>query len=1530
MKRQIFSSLLVALAAGAFSWLAEPVAAAADDALRKGIEPKVEEFGRVGGGSGQANLPKGMKPLRASLSHRADESSRQTATRRNVSAQDGMPELYGSVVSANSWTQTSAAATTGMYRIPTVQGGAFEPVSVGSTAPNAVNGGAMTADSYRALSQKELFWTSYYIASFNPETWERISNSASSRGCMAYDLAYDHTTGSTYGCFLKEAGEGYVFGKIDFKTNSVSLIHNETSPYMALAVSNDGRLYGIRAEIDPLSGKPSGSSLYAIDKNSGAATLIGDTGCTPLYNTSAVIDHATGKMYWTVSTDTSGALYEVSLTTGRASKVCDFPDGEQVCGLWIKGAEATSEAPAAVTALSAVFPGGALAGTVSFTAPSKRIDGQPLSGKLDYTVAHGSNVIASGKVDAGASVSVPVSVTTPGLYSFGIKVSNAAGESPMEYVEAFAGKGTPAKPQVTASYSGGMMHVEWTPVTESQNGGYIDPAEVTYRVVRYPSMVVAAEATTATSLDEAIDEPDMLSEFYYTVEASYAGGKSGEAKSNSVVLGAYSLPWSNSLTSPDMLNFWTIIDANDDGRTWAYRTDDLGSAQDGVVIGYNREMPMDDWLVTPPLRLEAGKAYRMTIEFATRTTDDETFEIKLGSAPTAQAMTIPVIEATSFRDANFRQFEGYIVAPESGRYYLGVHACSPANTYRLYVRNLNIAAGESAAGPAAPTDFYGVPDPNGAFRTTLHVTAPETDFNGEPLSELTKLEIIRGGVSVKTFNNPAPGQQLSFTDELNAEGNVEYTAIASNAFGRGKLATTTVFVGINQPAAPTNVKLVETDTPGVVSMTWDAVSTDFRGYPLNPELVTYTIWQLQAETHVAIFDAIDATEFTFRAVEPGDQQMVHYYVTAEAGQKLSPLVDSQLIHCGTPYSLPFVETFKGPGTDTWMGISDVGTATWNVYSDKDIAGLQSVTGDNGFLGSRGEKIGDCSSVYTGKIEIPADFVKPGLMFYTYNLFNDGINDNNEIEISVCDLTAGQTEYTKIGSVRISDLSSTQDWVLAAVPLDAFKGHVIQIDLKTIVANYPLTFIDDISVGTLTAQDLCITGIDAPAEAFANREFTIAATVENRGTRSVDSFRAVLLRDGAEVAAVDVAKPLAPAKSVRVDFQQKFNALQSDGATYRVEVRLPADENPADNVSDDFIVAFKESPLPRVTDLQAGYKEEGAPVQLWWTIPSTDGYHPLPVTDDFEQYDAWAESGVGDWTFVDADGKPVGKITDVTLPEIEWLKPHSWWVMDSSFEQLNASFAAASGKKYLAQMYAVSDEQATQAVPCDDWIISPELTGEAQTVSFKARSYSASYLETFEVLWSDGSTNPADFRLLAEKAQIPAAWSTYSFNLPEGARRFAIRATSFNRFMLFIDDITFIPLSEKNVHIVGYNVWRDGELITPTPVADRTFTDASEKGILHRSTYVVTAVYDKGESGVSNAVTPILSSAGEILAHPVAISAGKGFVQVSGAAGQRVAVFSADGRTLYSAIAADNLLRISLPAGIAMVKAGDAEAKVIVK
>lgn len=81
--------------------------------------------------------------------------------------------------------------------------------------------------------------------------------------------------------------------------------------------------------------------------------------------------------------------------------------------------------------------------------------------------------------------------------------------------------------------------------------------------------------------------------------ASYNGKSSQEAFSNRVTLGSIVPPYAHTFDSEEKVDNHTIINANDDHRQWVYNS---GS----MVIQWNSSMPMDDWLITPAVKLRKG------------------------------------------------------------------------------------------------------------------------------------------------------------------------------------------------------------------------------------------------------------------------------------------------------------------------------------------------------------------------------------------------------------------------------------------------------------------------------------------------------------------------------------------------------------------------------------------------------------------------------------------------------------------------------------------------------------------------------------------------------------------------------------------------------------------------------------------------------------------------------------------------------------------------------------------------------------
>ena len=94
-----------------------------------------------------------------------------------------------------------------------------------------------------------------------------------------------------------------------------------------------------------------------------------------------------------------------------------------------------------------------------------------------------------------------------------------------------------------------------------------------------------------------------------------------------------------------------------------------------------------------------------------------------------------------------------------------------------------------------------------------------------------------------------------------------------------------------------------------------------------------------------------------------------------------------------------------------------------------------------------------------------------------------------------------------------------------------------------------------------------------------------------------------------------------------------------------------------------------------------------------------------------------------------------------------------------------------------------------------YLVSPKLTGieNGSTLNFYCKNYSASYLESFKVGYSTTSNDVTDDSAFtwSDETTMPAntTWQSYSQSIPEGTMYIAIQCTSYDKYYLYIDDIT---------------------------------------------------------------------------------------------------------------------------------------------
>lgn len=543
--------------------------------MAQGVEPQrrpVPEGGIVrAAGSVRADEQKHGPTHGAFQSDLTRQATRKTDVAKAPRA--GMPRIFGAVCSSNDLGK-------GVYELPGEAGGAFvkQPLERASDVVDGNKGAVRQGQYYYSMKFEEYDWWpgngAYYIDSWEirDDGWvHRYSRDADAYECGTA-FATDPASNVVYGSMPDASETGYELCTIEFpryKNGSLTRTVAGTleQPLYAMAIGRDGVLYALRGD----------GQLVSVAKDTGENTVIGPTGLSLTGMGGATIDPTTGRLYCTASLDdgTSG-MYEIDKATGTATLLYAFPGNEQVTGLYCIPSEAAPAAPGKVTGLTAEFPGGALEGTVIFTAPQTDSEGQPAQGALTYTVTLGGTVLASGQTEYGAQVRATVTLPSEGEHELTAIVANEAGAGEGSTLKVCAGKGLPKTPVVSVCKDGEKMLVSWEAVTESADGLYLDPAEVTYKVTRYPGEVTVADQTKETSVTDNPGKPSKFTIYHYEVEATYAGKTSAPGRSESVGAGAYPVPYTQDFGTEfyrdDLIESFTIVDANQDGEGWAYNS----------------------------------------------------------------------------------------------------------------------------------------------------------------------------------------------------------------------------------------------------------------------------------------------------------------------------------------------------------------------------------------------------------------------------------------------------------------------------------------------------------------------------------------------------------------------------------------------------------------------------------------------------------------------------------------------------------------------------------------------------------------------------------------------------------------------------------------------------------------------------------------------------------------------------------------------------------------------------------------------
>jgi hypothetical protein len=363
-----------------------------------------------------------------------------------------------------------------------------------------------------------------------------------------------------------------------------------------------------------------------------------------------------------------------------------------------------------------------------------------------------------------------------------------------------------------------------------------------------PTNIANGILQTSTTYDPAVDFAFMTVYYWQIVPTNEFGDAIGcpvwsftSMPDPTVTEFPYTQNW-DEVSAPSLPPSWTVINANNDAFTWVTNTSSPNSAPNALRCSYNsaNAIPMDDWIVSPPLQLTGGFAYKIQFYYkALSNTLPEKLEIKYGISNDVASLTNRIFLNGNITNTTYSIGEAYIPLTAGGIHYFGFHGFSNASMYYLFIDDVTVTEFVPVFNP--PTNLTAV---FGGNSITLSWQAPVG-------SVPTGYKIYRDGTPVNTSLVTA----TTYIDLTAPAGIHDYYVTAMYANPAGESTPTNTVSG--EMLSPV-YNLQYTVTQDNVSLTWTSPISREDSRPLTGYNV-YRDWSVIATiTDTAILNYTDS------------------------------------------------------------------------------------------------------------------------------------------------------------------------------------------------------------------------------------------------------------------------------------------------------------------------------------------------------------------------------------------------------------------------------------------------------------------------------------------------------------------------------------------------------------------------------------------------------------------------------------------------------------------------------------------------
>lgn len=716
-----------------------------------------------------------------------------------------------------------------------------------------------------------------------------------------------------YGYTYNEEGDAFCFSKAPARDiNAVRIIKDVNIKEVCSAMvynSVTDEMYGVTTQ----------GMFVKIDT---------DGNQTEIYNLSRSINGlqsgAVSGMAWSATEqaciynaylDTQGTVFFALDPTGKqAPRRMGASKGAEIYTVLVSPeVNGLPDAPVPAVFDSYDFTGDSLDGSLTWTLPSKLIEGTAIQGNVDWTLYIDGKKVKNGSGTPGARLTTDAVSVSNGQHTFALVCSVEGYSSEPVVYRHWTGPDAPLPP-LNAKITENL--ISWDVPEGSEHDGYINPSEFEYTVYLNGERL---GSTNSTSYGYTLPQGQPFNSYTAEITATYKGWESDRAVSNFITYGEPLRLPIHYRPEEKELELMTLINVDghkfSDGRddTWRFTTN-MGFPS--FTSGYNG----DDWLIFPPMYFDnTEKAYRFEMEIGLIHDMDTTgtYEVCIGTEPTAEAMTRVIIPESHCLHMLGDILEEFFAVPEAGVYYIGIHAIT--HKVGFHVSDIDFKLSDRPANvPVGVSGFEVIPAEDAVLSAKVNFTLPTITATGAqiPADKMitatvcsyateAKLNAERTLTETKTVEG-LPGS--THTLDITTAQNYNIITVECSFDGMKGKATESDFVycGVDRPYTVNDLQATVSEDNMSMHLTWTPPTRGEENGPIGDTFL-YLIYDYISSSWTYTDEAgWDVYEYTYTVDE--DTPLGYYSVGVMAynAAGLSYSIVGQSAALGEPMQIPFV------------------------------------------------------------------------------------------------------------------------------------------------------------------------------------------------------------------------------------------------------------------------------------------------------------------------------------------------------------------------------------------------------------------------------------------------------------------------------------------------------------------------------------------------------------------------------------------------------------------------------------------------